>query len=179
MDSIVAASLFLRSGLCQRAPLQSTSVPTIEFRMQVARWLHLLGVVVWIGGMFFAHFALRPAAAALPPPQRLPLLAATLRHFFGWVGAAIVAIVGSGTWLVVAMGGAAATGTSVRAMAALGIVMVLVFAYIVLGPYAALRRAVTAADWPAGGAAMAMIRRLVGVNLALGVVTLSIATLGR
>jgi uncharacterized membrane protein len=114
----------------------------IEFRMQVARWLHLLGVVLWIGGMFFAYFALRPAAAALPPPQRLPLLADALRRFFGWVGIAIVAIVASGAWLVVRMGGSTAVGGGVQVMAALGIVMTLVFAYVVLSPYAALRRAV-------------------------------------
>ena len=35
--------------------------------------LHLSGVIVWVGGMFFAHFCLRPVAALqLPPPQRLP-----------------------------------------------------------------------------------------------------------
>jgi len=147
--------------------------------MQVARWLHLLGVVLWIGGMFFAYFALRPAAAALPPPQRLPLLADALRRFFGWVGIAIVAIVASGAWLVVRMGGSTAVGGGVQVMAALGIVMTLVFAYVVLSPYAALRRAVAAGNWPAGGAAMATIRRLVGVNLALGVLTLSIAVLSR
>ena len=147
--------------------------------MQVARWLHLLGVVLWIGGMFFAYFALRPAAAALPPPQRLPLLADALRRFFGWVGIAIVAIVASGAWLVVRMGGSTAVGGGVQVMAALGIVMTLVFAYVVLSPYAALRRAVAAGDWPAGGAAMATIRHLVGVNLALGVLTLSIAVLSR
>jgi len=58
-------------------------------------------------------------------------------------------------------------------------VMTLLFAYVVLSPYAALRRAVAAGNWPAGGAAMATIRRLVGVNLALGVLTLSIAVLSR
>ena len=54
--------------------------------MQVARWLHLLGVVVWVGGMFFAHMALRPALPRRSqPPQRLPLLAATLSRFIAWV----------------------------------------------------------------------------------------------
>ena len=39
-------------------------------------FVHLIGVVVWVGGMFVMHFAVRPAAAGqLPPPQRLPLLA--------------------------------------------------------------------------------------------------------
>ena len=35
--------------------------------MNVARWLHLLGVTIWVGGMFFAHMALRPSVAALAP----------------------------------------------------------------------------------------------------------------
>ena len=78
--------------------------------MQWARWLHLLGVVVWIGGMFFAHMALRPAAQALPPPQRLPLLAATLTRFVQWVAVAIVAILGSGIGLIVMVGGMAQSG---------------------------------------------------------------------
>ena len=78
--------------------------------MQIARWLHLMGVVVWIGGMFFAHFALRPSAQALPPEVRLPLLAATLARFFGWVAAAVVAILASGVALSEALGGFRATG---------------------------------------------------------------------
>ena len=32
--------------------------------------LHVLAIVVWIGGMVFAHFFLRPAAARLEPPVR-------------------------------------------------------------------------------------------------------------
>ena len=79
--------------------------------MQFARWLHLLGVVVWVGGMFFAHMALRPAAQALPPPQRLPLLAATLTRFVAWVGVrSIVILVGSGIAMIVLLGGMRAVG---------------------------------------------------------------------
>ena len=33
--------------------------------------LHVLAVVLWVGGMAFAHFFLRPALATLEPPQRL------------------------------------------------------------------------------------------------------------
>ena len=36
--------------------------------------VHLLATVVWVGGMFFALFRLRPAAiAVLPPLQRIRL----------------------------------------------------------------------------------------------------------
>jgi hypothetical protein len=33
--------------------------------------IHLLSIIVWIGGMVFAHFFLRPAVAQLEPPLRL------------------------------------------------------------------------------------------------------------
>ena len=35
--------------------------------------LHVLGAVLWVGGMFFALMVLRPSLAALSPPQRLDL----------------------------------------------------------------------------------------------------------
>lgn len=147
--------------------------------MQVARWLHLTGIVVWVGGMFFAHLALRPAAQRLPPAQRLPLLAETLSRFFGWVGVAVLAILGSGLWLSDALGGFRATPPSVHAMTALGVVMTLVYAHVVTGPYRRLKAAVIASNWEAGGAAMASIRRLVALNLVLGLVTIAVAVLGR
>ena len=35
--------------------------------------LHMLGAVVWVGGMFAAYLCLRPAAGSLEAPQRLRL----------------------------------------------------------------------------------------------------------
>jgi len=68
-------------------------------------FLHLAGVIIWVGGMFFAHFCLRPAAAAqLPPPQRLPLLAEVLGRFFFAVAASIVAIIVSGFAIIGSVG---------------------------------------------------------------------------
>ena len=37
--------------------------------------IHLLSIVAWIGGMFFMHTCLRPAAAeVLEPPARVRLM---------------------------------------------------------------------------------------------------------
>jgi uncharacterized membrane protein len=146
--------------------------------MQVARWLHLLGVVVWVGGMFFAHMALRPSVQALDPPQRLPLLAATLARFLTWVAVSIVLILGSGAYLIVIHGGFAAVRWPVHAMTAVGALMVVVYAWLVASPFRALQDRVAARDWPAAGAAMARVRHLVAVNLILGLVTITIAVLG-
>ncbi len=147
--------------------------------MQIARWLHLLGVVVWVGGMFFAHFALRPSVQALPPPQRLPLLLATLARFLRWVALAIVLILGSGAWLIHAQGGFAAVGTSVHAMTILGLAMTAIYALLVIGPLRQLGAEVAAGEWAKAGAAMAGIRRLVGINLLLGLLTMTVAALVR
>lgn len=147
--------------------------------MRIALWLHLLGVVVWVGGMFFAHVALRPAVQSLPPPQRLPLMAATLAAFFKWVGAAVITILASGFMLVFGAGGFAAFGASVHLMAVLGLVMAVVYGFIVAVPFPRVRAAVAAQDWPPAGAALAQVRRLVGINLILGLVTITIAVLGR
>jgi len=147
--------------------------------MSIALWLHVLGVVVWVGGMFFAHVALRPSVQALEPPVRLPLLAATLRRFFAWVAVAVLAILVTGVWMIVRMGGFAAAGPSVHAMSAVGSVMAAIYGYIVMVPFRAMRTAVAARTWPAAGAAMARIRTLVALNLVLGVVAISVAMLGR
>ena len=66
-----------------------------------------------------------------------------------------------------------------HAMAAIGLVMIAIFAFVRLGPYVRLARAVAAADWPAGASALASVRKGVAVNLALGVLVVAIAALGR
>ena len=147
--------------------------------MRIAILIHLLGVVVWVGGMFFAQVCLRPIAAVqLPPPQRLPLLAAVLGRFFVAAGIAIVAILVTGLLRFGQLGGAA-TPWQWHAMAATGSTMMLLYLLIVLRYYPRLTAAVATQTWPAGGAAMDAIRKLVLVNLILGVVTLGIALSGR
>jgi uncharacterized membrane protein len=143
--------------------------------------LHLLSVVVWVGGMFFAYMALRPVAAAqLQPPQRLALWAGVFRKFFPWVFAAIAIILASGYWMVLVFyGGFAAVGMHVHLMIWIGFVMMLIFLHVFFAPFKRLQRAVAAEDWPAGGSALAQIRVLVGVNLLIGLVVVAIASGGR
>lgn len=141
-------------------------------------FLHLTGVVVWVGGMFFAHFCLRPVAASqLQPPLRLPLLAAVLGRFFRVVAVAVAAILISGFGLI-SPAGMANAPMHWHLMMGGGLIMSAIYAYITNVPYPALRRAVEANDWPAGGAAMNVIRQWVAVNLALGAAIIALATLG-
>jgi uncharacterized membrane protein len=145
---------------------------------QVALLLHLLGVVIWVGGMLFAHFCLRPAVADLAPQLRLPLWESVFTRFFAWVSGSIVVVLLSGGYLISKLGGGHAPWP-ITAMAGLGIVMMLIFGHIRFGLFPRLRRAVQSQDWPGGARTLASVRRLVSINLVLGVITIGLATLGQ
>jgi len=137
--------------------------------------LHVFATVVWVGGMFFAHFVLRPVAVAqMPPAQRLPFWAGIFGRFFPWVWASIVILILTGVFMVGQMGGMAAVGMQVHIMSTIGYVMAGIFAYLYFMPYARLKRAVAAQDWPAGAAAQDGIRKLVMTNLALGLLNIAL-----
>lgn len=140
-------------------------------------FVHLAGVVTWVGGMAFAHFCLRPAALALPPAQRLGLWRAVLGRFFPVVWVSIAAIVVSGFAMLLEVGFAQAP-RAWHVMAAIGLLMAGIFASIWLGPWRALQQAVAAESWAQGAQALNRIRQRVTLNLALGAFTVALATLG-
>ena len=147
--------------------------------MTVSLFLHLLGVVVWVGGMFFAYMALRPVAASvLEPPQRLPLWAGVFGKFFPWVWVSVILILLSGLHMLMVFGGFAAP-LYVLAMLGLGLLMMLIYAVVFFSPYPKLKRAVGEQNWKAGGAALGQIRQLIGVNLILGLLTIAVVFAGR
>jgi uncharacterized membrane protein len=147
--------------------------------MKFALMLHLLGAVIWIGGMFFAYFALRPAAAELlQPPQRLPLWSAALGRFFRWVWIAVVLVLGSGFYMFSLLADAARVPPYVHVMLYIGVVMTLIFGYVFFSPFPALQRAVATQNWHQAGMALNQIRMAVALNLALGIVNIVVPTLG-
>ncbi|CCQ73284.1 CopD family protein [Magnetospira sp. QH-2] len=142
--------------------------------------LHALGAIIWVGGMFFAHMALRPAVLTLEPPVRLKLLDQVFPRFFIWVWVAVITLLGTGTAIIlVDYDGFANASHAVWTMTAVGGLMACIYAYIYTVPFNRFRRAVAAENWPVAGAAMAVIRRLVGINLILGLLTSAIGASGR
>ena len=144
----------------------------------VLLFLHLVSVVVWVGGMFFAYVCLRPVAAALlEPPGRLALWSAVLGSFFRWVWLAVALILLSGLAMMTIIGWSKAPWT-LHAMLTVGVIMMMIFAHVFFAPYRKLRDAVMIAEWPPAAAALNQIRKMVGINLLLGVATIAMATLG-
>jgi uncharacterized membrane protein len=151
---------------------------------EILKTLHVLSVIVWIGGMVFAHFFLRPAVARLEPGVRLPLMHDVLGRFFQAVLVASLLTLASGVWMlgrvarqVVQSGGSFEMPLAWTLMAVLGTLMVAIFMHIRFALFRRLGRAVAASDLASGAAALAAIRSWVLVNLGLGVIVLLVTLL--
>lgn len=145
----------------------------------ILKSLHVLSIVVWVGGMFFAHFFLRPAVASLDAPLRLRLMRDVLARFFKAVLAVSVLTLVTGIWMLgrvakqtVQAGGNFEMPWAWTVMAVLGLVMFVIFLVIRFRFFKSLEQALVNADLPAGAQSLQQIRRWVGINLFLGVVTI-------
>jgi uncharacterized membrane protein len=143
--------------------------------------LHLLGAVLWVGGMGFALLVLRPAAhEVLQAPERLALAQAAFRRFFliVWHAMPIVLLTG---WALFFLwhGGWSGARWSLHLMHLLGLIMALVFLALFFGPWGAMRRAMAAGDKPNAARALESIRKLVLVNLIMGLVVVAFSGVGR
>lgn len=75
--------------------------------LALARALHVLGVVIWIGGVAFVTLVLLPACAEEPEPSRALALFERLEHRFAPLARWSVALAGlSGLWLLHVTGAA-------------------------------------------------------------------------
>ncbi|GAA6142877.1 CopD family protein [Hydrogenophaga sp. 5NK40-0174] len=145
---------------------------------------HVLAIVLWIGGMAFVHFFLRPATMQLEPPERIRLLHAALRRFLNTMVPAVVVVLASGMGM---MHWAFSASRSVgfdfpmpmdwSIMTALGLLMMLVFIHVRFVLFRQLSRSVNDGNWPDGANALGAIRRWVVFNLAMGVVIIGVAIL--
>lgn len=143
--------------------------------------LHVLSAALWVGGMFFAHQVLRPVAAAqLEPPARLKQWVGVFSRFFPWVWLFALLLPLTGYWLIFQLyGGMSSVGLHIHIMQGLGWVMILIYMHLYFAPFRRLQEAVITEQWPEAGKQLNRIRRMVGVNLILGLIVIAIATGGR
>jgi uncharacterized membrane protein len=137
--------------------------------------LHVVAAVAWVGGIFFAFMALRPAAMALEPPLRVALWQRAFTRFFPWVWVFVLTLLVTGHALM----GFGLRGTHVLLMMAGGWIMALLYVYLYFGPYQRLSAAVAAQDVPAAAAALGAARPIMAINLLLGLAISAIAAGGR
>jgi uncharacterized membrane protein len=147
--------------------------------MTLFKLVHLLAVLIWVGGMFFAYMVLRPAAVdVLQPPERLRLWDNVFHRFFNWVWAAVGLILATGLYMIYLYGGMAHVPRFVHIMLLLGLIMAGIYGYVFFGCYVKFNLHVAKEHWKEAGVLLARIRKLVAVNLTLGLVTVCVAVIG-
>ena len=141
--------------------------------------LHVLAAIIWVGGMFFGFLAVRPALAEMDTKHRARIWVGIFRRFFPWVWGSIVVLLVSGIYMAFdSFDSLAHAPIFVNVMMGLGILMMLIFGHLFFGPYKRLKQAVATGDDAMAVKSMAMIRVIMGVNLALGIIVVLDAMLG-
>src|SRR4030067_1998815 len=140
--------------------------------MTLFKLIHLLAALIWVGGMFFAYVVLRPAAVeVLEAPQRLRLWDNVFLRFFKWVWGAVAALLVSGLYMIYLYGGIAHVALHIHIMLILGLAMMAIYGYVFFACYVALNLHVAKQRWKEAGGLLGRIRRLIALNLALGLLT--------
>ncbi|WP_238342682.1 CopD family protein [Polaromonas vacuolata] len=135
--------------------------------------LHLFAAIVWLGGISFMLYALRPTATALmQAPERLTLTAAVLQRFFIMVWLTIALLLLSGVYMLTSVGMKNAPA-GWHVMLTLGLVMMALFGHLYFGPFRRLKLAVVASNWEEAGRRAGQVSTLAATNLALGAIAIS------
>jgi uncharacterized membrane protein len=142
--------------------------------------LHGIAATAWVGGIFFAYMALRPAVnAVLDPPLRPRLWSAVYGRFFPWVWVAIGTLVLSGyADLFIRLGGFANAALYLKLMHGIGLLMIALFAYLYFGLYRRLGRALSAGDSEAAASTTMRMRPVMAINLSLGMLLVAVGIAG-
>jgi uncharacterized membrane protein len=147
--------------------------------MSIAVALHALAATIWVGGMFFAVYALRPAAGPMDGPDRLALWGRVFPNFFRWVWTAVIVLPATGYYMVYAgYGGFVGLPIPYHVMSALGLAMIVIFLHLYYAPYARFREALAGGRNEEAARQLNTIRLLVTGNLYLGLANASIGASG-
>ena len=135
--------------------------------------LHLISIVLWVGGAAYAAIILRPSLTLLDTTQRNSVHLQTLNRFFKMLTHVVPTALITGWLMIIHEGGFAAAPWTTNAMQGLGLVMALVFVRVMMGPYQKVRRAIRPQ-----AATFDSIRTQILIVVALGILTILVASMG-
>ncbi|WP_455366579.1 DUF4149 domain-containing protein [Kaarinaea lacus] len=147
----------------------------------IALSLHMLGAIIWVGGMFFAYMCLRPVAAdMLEPEVRLQLWSSVFARFFKWVWATVIILPVTGYLMIFKnWDGFAFVTMDIHIMHGVGLLMMALFLHVYFAPYRRMNEALAANDIKEAARRLGQIRGVVAINMTLGLATGVIASAGR
>ena len=148
--------------------------------------IHLLSIVLWVGGMMFALFFLRPAISQLEGPQRLTLMQDVMSRFFKTITVASLLVLVTGFWMLgrvakqmVQSGMGFEMPIAWWFMAVVGTLMVAIYFHIRFALFKRFNDAVKFSVWDKAATAFDKLRLWVGINLSLGILIIVVTLLGR
>ncbi len=152
----------------------------------VLKTIHLLSIILWVGGMAFALFFVRPAISQLEGPQRLALVQNIMSRFFKAVTVASLLVLVTGFWMIgrvakqmVQSGAGFEMPFTWWFMAILGTLMVAIYFHIRFALFKRFNDAVKFSVWDKAAAAFAKLRLWISINLSLGILIIVVTLLGR
>lgn len=141
--------------------------------------LHMLAAMMWVGGMGFALFVLRPSVAEMAQPLRQELWRRVLARFFRILWLIIPVVLGSGYGaLYLGYHGLGNGGFHIMVMQTTGWMMVILFLFASLISFTFFKRALDRNDDVAAARALERIRQIVTANFTLGLFTVAIGAAG-
>jgi len=149
--------------------------------MRFAAAMHVLTAVIWVGGLFFAYFVLRPVAAGmLETHDRLNLWRKVLKRFFLVVWISVIILFSTGYWMTLSLfGDVVHVPHYISVMQVLGILMVLIFFYVYFSTYQRLQKHLMIDNYGPASKILGEMRRFFGINLFLGVIVILVASSGQ
>jgi uncharacterized membrane protein len=145
--------------------------------MLIGTAIHILAAIILVGGTFFMIVVFSRGVGPLDLATRLALWERTLSGFLMWVWISIAALFASGIAMAISgFGGFSALGSYIRLMAALAVLVALIFAYLQFFPLKRFRRAIAKAELTVASKALGRVRLVLAVNLVLGIITVVIGT---
>lgn len=146
----------------------------------LAQGLHAVAATLWIGGIFFAFIALRPAAQeVLQPRERLHLWRVAYRKFFRLVWLLITILLATGYYqLFSQFGGFANSQPYLHLMHTIGLIMVVIFCYLYFSLYGRLCCLVDTEDISGASDTLKKMRPVMATNLFLGIVITAVGVCG-
>lgn len=148
--------------------------------MIAAVTLHLLAALIWVGGMFFAIYVMRLAAAPMEPADRIFLWERGFKKFFPWVWLSVLLLPTTGYYIVFeGYEGFKSLPISYHLMHGLGWLMIILYFHLWFAPYSRFKRAVDDKNIPEAARNLNQIRIIVTINLWIGFTNIILGVSGR
>lgn len=142
--------------------------------------IHILAVIIWLGGLFFLAVVLGPSAESLDPAAVSSFWHRTLSRSLAWGRLSLVLIVATGVAMIfLVFGGYGNLPNIHRVNMAIGMPAIVLYGYVYLMPWRQFSRAAQNNDTALAAKKLRQVRMLLATILVLALLAAFMSALGR